>query len=750
MSVCKVTEIAAPQFHNIPTELTEQDLWVNFSSEWDSAKNKWTKPPCNQYGQLIKGGFKETRPYESAKQIQETNPKCVKGVGFSFAAEKTDIIGLDFDHVVLSDGSLLPAVESILEALNTYTEISISGDGLHAFVSAPKFDMGGKGKLKFEGAFGPGTGLEIFKSTGYMTVSGNRVDRFGTTVRNKVATKINKLINTYRKQRAAKTKANIENAGGDERFATAERFVTHFEEVTGIRIVGQVPKDEGTIMLKLERCPWGGGMNPVEGTHDDGPDDAVIFFRERSVPVFHCFHTTCGSHKWKELCALFPELARGDFIDEFNAEFAIVSHGTDIVVARLDPGASTRATTAKAPRSFFLEQSYRFDEYEDAQGLTKRIQKADAWFSSPAAKRYKNGFVLKPNRDELPGELNIWKGFATEPSADGCWDKFRSHWLNEVCGGNQEYFKWMQMWFAEILQHPGNAPLGTAIILKGEQGFGKSLVGEMFARVIGDDYSVNVSTMRDLSGQFNSHVVTSVLVNGDEITFHGDKVSHNALKGVITARKRSLEHKRQDVIKIANISRYFITTNADIAIPAERTERRFLVLRVGSFKTEAEMKQRFDPMWDQMENENGYARLLYDMLKVKVIPGELRRAPKTTELLNEKRESLSGVMRFLDDLFHDGNLPEEKDDGYDGTSGWPEVTSVGTLYTRYIDCMRVSGCRQSNVRSKISFSRELQRILSEAGIMLERITKSHQDQRRGIEDLETAQTKWESYLRFDT
>jgi putative DNA primase/helicase len=63
---------------------------------------------------------------------------------FSCTAANFDgngIYGVDMDHVLDGDGMLTPEAREVVGSLNSYTEISPSGSGLHIFVFAPGADI---------------------------------------------------------------------------------------------------------------------------------------------------------------------------------------------------------------------------------------------------------------------------------------------------------------------------------------------------------------------------------------------------------------------------------------------------------------------------------------------------------------------------------------------------------------------------------------------------------------------------------
>ena len=79
--------------------------------------------------------------------------------------------GIDIDGCIDSDGHLSDMAESIIARMNTYTEISPRGHGVHMlFRVSEGFTLDGKGK---QGARNDALGLELYCGAHYLTVTGN-------------------------------------------------------------------------------------------------------------------------------------------------------------------------------------------------------------------------------------------------------------------------------------------------------------------------------------------------------------------------------------------------------------------------------------------------------------------------------------------------------------------------------------------------------------------------------------------------
>lgn len=153
------------QFHNIPTELKNTPHWILWRSELREGKK--TKVPYQINGEMAQS---------NNKRSWSTFPTAIKffekggydGIGFMFSKDDP-FIGIDIDHCV-NEGALTELAEDVIETVQSYTEYSPSGEGIHIIA---------KGTLPLKG---PGTGrknpklgLEIYRHGRYFTFTGNNL-----------------------------------------------------------------------------------------------------------------------------------------------------------------------------------------------------------------------------------------------------------------------------------------------------------------------------------------------------------------------------------------------------------------------------------------------------------------------------------------------------------------------------------------------------------------------------------------------
>ena len=138
------------QFMNIPEELKLLPQWV-------CRKGKIPFNPVT--GAPAKAGQPATwASFEDASKA--FNAGGYDGIGFEF--NNNGVAGIDLDHVISNDGSLSEEAVEIVAMLDSYTEYSPSGKGLHIFV---KGDIPVDGRKK---GF-----IEMYKAKRYFTMTGN-------------------------------------------------------------------------------------------------------------------------------------------------------------------------------------------------------------------------------------------------------------------------------------------------------------------------------------------------------------------------------------------------------------------------------------------------------------------------------------------------------------------------------------------------------------------------------------------------
>jgi putative DNA primase/helicase len=146
-------------YDDLPDELRRQHRWVCWRHE--TRDGKPTKVPYQPYHDARASATKFNT--WTTFEIACRHVKKYEGLGFMFVS-KDGFVGIDLDHCV-ENGDLLPWAKEIVTDLDSYTEYSPSGTGVHIFV---------KGTLP-EGRRRRKDGVEMYSEGRYFTVTGNRV-----------------------------------------------------------------------------------------------------------------------------------------------------------------------------------------------------------------------------------------------------------------------------------------------------------------------------------------------------------------------------------------------------------------------------------------------------------------------------------------------------------------------------------------------------------------------------------------------
>lgn len=152
-----------PIKENIPSELKTLAHWVCWKSE--NRDGKPTKPPYN----AKTGGYAESNNPETWVDFQTAFNKYTEngfdGVGIVLTKDDP-FTGFDLDHCInAKTGEVEPWAQKIVDALNTYAEVSPSGEGIRGFLRG-KLPPGGRKQGN----------IEFYDYGRYLTVTGHALN----------------------------------------------------------------------------------------------------------------------------------------------------------------------------------------------------------------------------------------------------------------------------------------------------------------------------------------------------------------------------------------------------------------------------------------------------------------------------------------------------------------------------------------------------------------------------------------------
>ena len=359
-------------------------------------------------------------------------------------------------------------------------------------------------------------------------------------------------------------------------------------------------------------------------------------------------------------------------VDAMNDEFALVLVGKDTSIYWNRPEFQEDRWLSVASFHNMAMNTQTF--VGKGKGKAKPVSFAQRWLEDPG-RRTHNGLEFFPNPDganSTSGYLNLWKGFSVMPSREGDCSVFLDHMKVNICEGDPELFRWLFGWFAQIVQEPRKRQ-GTAVVMRGEHGIGKSIVGETFGSLFHRHF-VQVEDARYVTGQFNSHQASCLLMQCDEAVWAGDKAAEGRLKGLVTSPVNMVERKGVDAVEVRSYLRMMFTSNNDWVVPVGKGERRFAVFDV-SPRCALNLEYHAD-MRHQLDN-GGRERLLHDLLHFDISEIDLRTIPTTTALLEQKIHTFDPVESWWYERLQSGEPTRRH-------GLWPEFCSTDALVDDYM------------------------------------------------------------------
>jgi Family of unknown function (DUF5906) len=228
-------------------------------------------------------------------------------------------------------------------------------------------------------------------------------------------------------------------------------------------------------------------------------------------------------------------------------------------------------------------------------------------------------------------------------------------------------------------------------VLRGKQGVGKTIVGLVMRSILGSHY-VLVAEPRYVTGRFNSHLASCLLLHADEGFWAGDRSAEGKLKDLITGDQHPIEYKGKEAFWVANHVNMMVTGNAHWVVPAGFEERRFAAFDIG--EDHLQDIPYFTAIIKEMEN-GGSEALLHYLLNFDLKTVNLRHIPKTAALLDQKMESLNTEKGWWLDILVSGQLPLVKLEDHLG------CCETRHLFDHYVKHASQQGARRRAIETRI-------------------------------------------------
>jgi hypothetical protein len=157
--------------------------------------------------------------------------------------------------------------------------------------------------------------------------------------------------------------------------------------------------------------------------------------------------------------------------------------------------------------------------------------------------------AFMPQRDgDFGNRMNLWRGFGVKaikpvPGSRGFAGlvKFLDFMRDIICNGDVEHFQYLVKREATILQTRSRTEIALGLHTK-EEGCGKGFYEATMSRLLGS-HAMQVTNPKHIIGNFNPHLETLLRLTADEALFVGNNEHRNALFGLITEQKLTIEPK---------------------------------------------------------------------------------------------------------------------------------------------------------------------------------------------------------------
>jgi Family of unknown function (DUF5906) len=241
---------------------------------------------------------------------------------------------------------------------------------------------------------------------------------------------------------------------------------------------------------------------------------------------------------------------------------------------------------------------------------------------------YDGAFVIAERVEFLPGApeithdndgcrvLNLWKpppwserGHTEEPKV------FLEH-LAYVLDHDTPAIEHILNFLAHLVQRP-HERIGHALLITSEaKGIGKSTLGTVVRRLVGDQNS-RVAQTKDLKSSFDGWLIGKLVVQIDEVYEARNWDLANKLKPLITEPTVSANIKYGPQIEIENYARFLMFSNHNAPLNIEEGDRRYFVF---NSKAQAREDAYYDRLYGYIETPEAM-NAIYGFLRKRDLSG---------------------------------------------------------------------------------------------------------------------------------
>jgi hypothetical protein len=336
-------------------------------------------------------------------------------------------------------------------------------------------------------------------------------------------------------------------------------------------------------------------------------------------------------------------------VERFNRKYAVVNDGGEMRVfwERSDALRPGRYTLDRFTFPDFskMHQNRRLTrEVPDPKrpGMTKELTLSIAtwWLNDPRRREYLGGVVFDPTEEVSRDHWNLWRGYGVA-ARRGSWRLLHQHLFEVLCSREQRDFKYLLDTMARLFQHP-EQPAEVAVVLKGDDGCGKGIIGRALYKIMGQ-HGLHISHPEHLRGKHNAHLRDCVFLFADEAFYAGDKQHESILKALITEDTLAIEPKNKNLVDVPNYLHMWMASNLDWVVPASLRARRWFIPKVSDHRIGDH--DYFRALYREIDG-GGLEAMLFELLRRDIRNFDPRAVPLTEPLAIQKLHSLDTLHRW--------------------------------------------------------------------------------------------------------
>ncbi len=368
-----------------------------------------------------------------------------------------------------------------------------------------------------------------------------------------------------------------------------------------------------------------------------------------------------------------------------------------ICYIKLSPTGEVKFLTKEQILNMYLNKKFNG---LDKKGQLSKIKFVPQWIEDEDLLTYEDCDYY-PNPYECPdNHFNLWTDFDIKKNTEEvCTEEDLQTILNHIkimCGNDDDVYEYMLDWFAHIFVYP-EQKIGIIPIFQSKDGAGKSMILDMIKDMIGlSKCCFTMKAKDEVFGVFNKKMAGKIFVELAELDFMATKGAEGIFKSSITDPIITITAKGKDPYDEKSYHRFIASTNDDIPIKINSTDRRILL--IDSSNEMIGNVPYFTKLLELVKNKSvqkGFYEYLINRDTVFTSPAEARRRRPTTytqSLIVEHNKPK--YEEYFEDLIN--RLDE-------GNTSTPKKTklsvSAQTVYDQYklycvemgIECMSQSG-----------------------------------------------------------